>query len=361
MPVSAHPIVRARGAAVAWGWILVTLLTLVVVALAIAGACDPAFAQAGPFGVAAPEAGGAVPHNGVFGWIAARQSEFYRGLTAGLRQMRTNPHAGWWLIALSFAYGIFHAAGPGHGKAVITSYVLANHQTLKRGIVLSFISALLQGVVAVVVVCGSIAIFHFTALQLTDATMALEHTSAVAILVLGLWLVWTKIIVRFRAATVEASARGVAREEDVVDCVIGGGARPASASAALCGCGDAHVADPAMLQGPFDLRRALTTVAAVGIRPCTGALIVLVFASSQGLVEMGVVSVLAMALGTGITVAALAALAVMARGFALRIAGDDDVWSQRILRSAEIGGALMVLVMGVLLTGASFLGGGGAG
>jgi len=354
--VSARDRLRPFGRLVAKGAPLAVVAVTAMVVLAIFSAHDQALAQAGPFGVAAPEAGGAVPMNGFFGWIAARQSEFYRALTAGLRHMRSDPHAGWWLIVLSFVYGIFHAAGPGHGKAVITSYVLANHQTLKRGIVLSFVSALLQAVVAVVVVSGSIAVFHLTALQLTDATMALERTSALAILALGLWLVWVKILSRLRAPV--AAGAVVASEEGAVDCVIGGAAAM-PATAMQCGCGDSHVADPAMLQGPFDLRRALTTIGAVGIRPCTGALIVLVFASTQGLTAMGMVSVAAMALGTGITVAALATLAVMARGVALRIAGDDDVWAQRVLRAAEIGGALVVLMMGVLLAGASFYGGGG--
>ena len=68
-------------------------------------------------------------------------------------------------------------------------------------------------------------------------------------------------------------------------------------------------------------------------------------------------SVLAMAFGTGITVSVLAALAVTARSLALRLAGDDGTWSLRVLRGAEILGALIVLAMGVLLAGASFFGG----
>ena len=58
----------------------------------------------------------------------------------------------WTLLAISFAYGIFHAAGPGHGKAVISSYLVANQETARRGIVLSFASALMQSLVAVVIV-----------------------------------------------------------------------------------------------------------------------------------------------------------------------------------------------------------------
>ena len=58
--------------------------------------------------------------------------------------MRTDGSKMWLLVGLSFAYGIFHAAGPGHGKAVISSYMLANEVALRRGILLSFVSAFLQ-------------------------------------------------------------------------------------------------------------------------------------------------------------------------------------------------------------------------
>ncbi len=339
---------------------ILSVPAVVVAMVVLVAAIEPALAQAGPFGVGAPEVGGG-SHGGIFGWIAAQQSGFYKAMTGGLRAMRADPHAGWWLIAVAFAYGVFHAAGPGHGKAVITSYVLANNQTWKRGVFLSFVSALFQGAVAIVFVGVAITVFRLTSLQMTDATMVLERTSAMAILALGLWLGWTKIVapmvVAYRGAR---AAPAVAREEDVIDCAIGSPQRTPIA-AALCACGQSHGPDPSTLEGTFDLRRAFSAIVAVGMRPCTGALIVLVFAFAQGLVWAGMAAVTAMAIGTGLTVAVLATIAVTARGFALRIAGEEGPWPLRILRTAEIGGALMVLSMGILLTGAAFTGGGGAG
>ncbi len=333
-------------------------LALMVAALVLVAAAGPVLAQAGPFGVGAPEAGAGAPSSGIFAWVAARQNEFYRGLTAGLRAMRADPNAGFWLVAISFGYGVFHAAGPGHGKAVITSYVLANRETLKRGIALSMISALVQGLVAIAFVGLAVTVFRLTALQMTDATTAIERTSAAAILGLGLWLAWTKIaapvLASWRAAR---AAPATAVESGVVDLSIDTTGMSAARAAELCACGQTHVPDPAMLGGPFDLRKAVAAIAAVGIRPCTGALIVLVFAFAQNLHVAGILSVLAMALGTGITVSALAALAVTARSLALRLAGDDERWSLRVMRAAEVLGALIVLAMGVLLAGASFFGG----
>lgn len=330
------------------------LLAVALGLLAIATAA-PAFAQAGPFGVGNPELGASAPHGSIFAWIIHQQSVFYLALKSGLRAMKADPNAGWWMVVLSFAYGVFHAAGPGHGKAVITSYVLANDETLKRGIVLAFISAMVQGVMAIVLVGAAILIFNLTALQMTDATTALERASAAAILALGLWLVWTKIVEPIlRARRAARAAPAAASEADVVDCAIGG---DPAAFAASCACGVQHMPDPSLIKGPFDWKKALGAIAAVGIRPCTGALIVLVFAFAQRMPVAGMASVMAMALGTGTTVSALASLAVSARALALRIAGDEGPWPLRILRAAEVTGALLVLAAGTLLTGAAIWGG----
>src|SRR5271168_3630632 len=100
----------------------------------------------GPHSAAEPQAGGIV------GWILARQSEFYREISGSLRAAKADGSAVWGLLAISFAYGIFHAAGPGHGKTVISSYLVANQETARRGVVLSFVSALMQSLIAVLIV-----------------------------------------------------------------------------------------------------------------------------------------------------------------------------------------------------------------
>ncbi|MBN9021272.1 MAG: hypothetical protein J0H08_04090 [Rhizobiales bacterium] len=99
------------------------------------------------------------------------------------------------------------------------------------------------------------------------------------------------------------------------------------------------------------LLRAWSAIFAVGIRPCSGAIIILVFALSQGLLIAGVAATFVMALGTGLTVAVLAAIAVSARGFAFRVANADAGRGALVLRAVEIGGALAVLLFGLLLLG----------
>lgn len=112
-----------------------------------------------------------------------------------------------------------------------------------------------------------------------------------------------------------------------------------------------HAVGPADLKGNW--REQLGVVLAVGLRPCSGALVVMVFALSQGLLAAGIAAVLLMGLGTAITVAALATLAVTAKGLAGRIGGADSAVAHAIMWWAELIGALAVLGFGVLLLLAS--------
>jgi ABC-type nickel/cobalt efflux system permease component RcnA len=121
----------------------------------------------------------------------------------------------------------------------------------------------------------------------------------------------------------------------------------------------AHLPSPEQLKGDWSWRRALALAFAVGIRPCTGAILVLVFAIGQGLWWAGVFSTFAMALGTAMTVSALAALAVGSRELAKRLAGSSGStrWADRVQTAASLGGAALVLVLGAAFFVGSLAGG----
>lgn len=299
------------------------------------------------------------PFAGILNWIATQQREFYRAMTAALTEMKQDGSAIWLLAGLSFLYGILHAAGPGHGKAVISSYMLANEVELRRGIMLSFISAMLQAVTAIVIVSAAYLVLRGTSVKMSDATRFLEISSYVLVLCFGLWLLWTKL--RPRHAPVLAFA-GHGHHHDH-DHDHGHHHHDHGhdhhhhhhdhGDGEVCAtCGHAHAPDPALLRGEFGWRSALAAIAAVGLRPCTGALIVLSFAMLNGLVLGGVVSAFTMALGTGITVAALATLAVTAKNTALYFAGDG-ILGARLHRAIEIAGAAFIVLVGALLLSAA--------
>ncbi|MDH1304138.1 nickel/cobalt transporter [Achromobacter sp. GD03932] len=332
-------------------------VVLALLAVLLLGGAAAAAAQgAHPFGV--PEGGASVGGPGwlagFFGQVSVWQSHFYRQLTGAVRAWQAEGGAAWALIGLSFAYGVFHALGPGHGKAVISSYVLANRQTARNGALLALASALIQALVAIALVAVLALIFNATAATMNNATRWLELGSYALVTLLGMWLVWVKAIrplLRTRA--------GPAPAESMLDHGHGHEHSHHQHHDHDCGCGHAHVAAPAQVSGPLNWRRAATAILAVGLRPCSGALIVLVFALAQGFFLAGVASALAMGLGTGLTVAALACLAVAAGGAATRIGSRlSSAGAARLRYGVEALAALAVLLLGVMLLGGVIAGGG---
>ena len=112
-------------------------------------------------------------------------------------------------------------------------------------------------------------------------------------------------------------------------------------------CG--HIVDVSQIAQPMSWRKILAVVMSVGIRPCSGAVLVLVFALAQGLFWAGVASTFAMAFGTAITVSVLAALAIGSRNLALVLGGDNARWAEMVWIVCSIGGALLVMMIGLLL------------
>ncbi|MBN9035363.1 MAG: nickel/cobalt transporter [Rhizobiales bacterium] len=347
-------------------------------ALAMAGLVAAAHAQSS-LGIGTNEA--TLPSTGLFAhvlnWVNVEQQRFYRALAGALKSMRDGGGGLWLLIGLSFAYGVFHAAGPGHGKAVISSYMIANEVALRRGIVLSFVSALLQGVSAIVLMGLVYVVLAGTSLTMTDASRFLEIGSYALVTGFGAWLLWRKagrrLVALMRPAPMLAPA-GMPGVTAALFEAHGGDARTdagdAKASAPrrvlnvqcthpdigpgeICAeCGHSHAPDPSMLSGrDFDWRTAWTAIVAVGIRPCTGALIVLSFALLNGLIFGGVVSVLAMSIGTAITVSVLATLAVTAKNWALALTGSGS--GGALHAAIEIAGAALVFLLGALMLAAS--------
>ena len=291
-------------------------------------------------------------------WVLEKQAQFNRELAAAVRNLKSaSPlSATLMLAALSFAYGVLHAAGPGHGKAVISSYVLADGRTVRRGILLAFLAALIQALSALVVVGVLVLVLRSTGLQIRAMEAWLETASWALVALVGVWLLYYQLRSAFRPALAHAG-----HHHHHADHHHEHGAHTHAHSHAPHGhdhrhthgghddacevC--AHLPAAAELQGDWSWRRALALAFAVGVRPCTGAILVLVFAIGQGLLWAGVLSTFAMALGTAITVSVLAASAVGFREVAVRLAGaGSSKWADRVQLAAGLVGASLVLVLG---------------
>ncbi len=282
-----------------------------------------------------------------WGWIVATQARLNRELIAATRAVRGDSplDAALLVVAIAFGYGVLHAAGPGHGKAVISSYVLANEQTVRRGIALSFLAALFQACSAILFVGALLLIMRQTGLTMRLVETQLETLSWILIALVGIWM-----LVRQAAASGKsARSRTWISAERV---------RPSPSHThthgADCGCGHAHIPAPQALGGPWSWKNAVPIALAVGMRPCTGAILLLTFTAGQGLIWVGVVGSFAMALGTAITVSVLAAFAVSSRYWAMRLLGPDNIWSQRLGYAMGHLAALLVILLGVVGAVGSF-------
>ena len=329
---------------------------LATAGLLVAVLWDAAQAQT-PFGTAGAAA--AAPHlsGGPAGWLMAKQAAYYREFTGLIRAAKADGSAVYGLLGLSFTYGILHAAGPGHGKAVISSYLIANGESWRRGVALSFASALLQALAAVTIVGIAAILLGGTAKMMGDTLRVIEIASYLLVVAVGLRLTWIKAR-SFRAVlqTINqhspALAHGHAHDH-------ANDRAPHHAAAhhhdgpgdhaACASCGHAHGPAPRDLGGPGGWGRGVSAIFAAGLRPCSGAILVLVFALAQGLFWAGVASAFAMGLGTAITVAALATLAVGARSAAGRLAAGKQGYGLLVLRGLEAGAALAVVAAGLLL------------
>ena len=321
---------------------LTIFLAAAVIILMLDGTVNVLMAQ-NPFGGSRP---GAEPQmGGIVGWLLSKQSEFYREMSSTIRAAKSDGSAVWTLLAISFGYGIFHAAGPGHGKAVISSYLVANQETARRGIVLSFASALMQSLVAVVIVGICAWLLNATAKTMCGAEKAIEIVSYTLIAAFGARLVWTKGGGFMRALQAPQPAAVLAAAAHRHD--HGHGHDDHHHHDHHHGDGHSHGPVPSELAGPGGWRRGFGAIFAVGLRPCSGAILVLVFALAQRLFWAGIAATFVMGLGTAITVATIAVIAVSAKDLARRLSAGREGGGTLVMRGVEFGAAGLVLLFGV--------------
>lgn len=250
------------------------------------------------------------------------------------------------LLGLCFLYGVFHAVGPGHGKAVITAYALTSERIMWRGIGIALLAAFIQATTAIVLVYAVLLTLDGTTRLITRSVTIAEAASFLLIAAMGAYLLigGLRRLNRTRPAAAahrhdhdhahhdHADDHGHAHEHEDGH-----------------GHDHAHMPDPETLGRAHGLRDAIALSVAVGIRPCTGAILVLVFAYGLGLHAAGIVSAYAMGAGTGIAVAALVAVASLIRLPQSRAAASGRHWALRLEIALRILGGLAIAAIGLLL------------
>lgn len=259
-------------------------------------------------------------------WAAAGQREAQNAMAGALRRL----HAGEAgalaaLLGLAFSYGVFHAAGPGHGKVLIGGYGAATRVRMAPLAAISVAAALMQATVAVVLVHGGIVLLGWGRAQVEDtAERVLAPAGMAAIALIGAWLMWRgarglALVLRARPADLPAGlvpaagpvgghhhdhGHGHGHGHDTGH---GNGSRDCAV------CGHRHGPDPDEIARLTGWRDAALLVAAIGIRPCTGALFLLILTWRMGITGAGIAGAYVMALGTALVTIAVALLSVSAR------------------------------------------------
>ncbi|MCG5523554.1 nickel/cobalt transporter [Ectothiorhodospira haloalkaliphila] len=309
-------------------------------------------------------------------WTITQQRALHRQLADGMEALQDAPTAAnaGALILISFLYGIFHAAGPGHGKAVITTYLLTHRQHMRRALTLSFAAALMQGLTAIIAVATVLFVIGRTARDAMGQAPALEQASFALVALLGAWLMLRALrqLIRIARERRRRRAPTLSPAAGAAPVFMAGPSQsgtPAPLAPSMNGpsmnghaahhehgrhCGCAHHVDPSQAARADSVWAMLATVTAVGIRPCTGAILVLVVAHIMGLWTAGIAAVMAMSIGTAITVSILAIMAVQARALATRLSGGLGVKTQVAAHGVGLLGGMLILGMGLILLLGSF-------
>lgn len=237
------------------------------------------------------------------------------------------------VVGVCGLYGVIHAIGPGHGKLLIGGAALASRRTAYRMAGLGLAASMAQGATAIVLVYGGLGVFSVASRSIVGVSEGwLTATSYLAIAAVGGWILWRGA--RLAASLMQAPAD----------------ARVAAHGGCASGCRHAPTAQEA--EEANDWRQALALIASIGVRPCSGALIVLALSWRFDTLAVGLASVIAMAFGTGLVVAAVALAAVRLReAGGLTEASPLGRWG---FAAVQLGVGTAIVVISVSLAAAAF-------
>lgn len=270
----------------------------------------------------------------IVGQVVVIQTQLNRQMTATLRSAKTGD--AWWpgltIIALSFAYGVFHAAGPGHGKMVTTTYFLSRDAGWKQGVAMGSLIAAVQAVTAIVLVGSLTLILNLGPAAITQNGLVLEAVSYALIAGLG-----GLMCIRILQGRDDCCDHGGHDHHHYHD--------------------HTHHHDHAHHHHDHDHNHAITksrwqmiaSGIVVGLRPCTGSILVLLFTLANGLFLIGVASAFAMALGVALTISLIGLAAIGIRTGTQHLFTVSESTSGWLRRGVGLAGAALITLFGLLL------------
>jgi nickel/cobalt transporter (NicO) family protein len=265
----------------------------------------------------------------VLAWAVESQREAQNGIARGLRALRAGePAALGGFLAVCFAYGFFHAVGPGHGKMLIGGYGAARAVGAVKLSAVALASSLAQGATAVALVAAGLWLWRIGRQEMTDlADRLLAPLSFGAIALVGIWLALRGLRGLIRAGQAADHGHHHHHHHDAT-------------------CGHAHAPDAGALAQATGWRDIALLIGAVAIRPCTGALFVLILTAQMGIFAFGIAGTFAMALGTAsVTVGTAIAAVTLRRGVLAGMTDSAALARVQPLIEIVVGGLVAVLAI----------------
>ncbi|BFU59516.1 MULTISPECIES: zinc transporter permease subunit ZevB [Rodentibacter] len=294
------------------------------------------------------------------------QRVFNQFISVNLHQIKAHSDtAGFTLIVVSFLYGVIHALGPGHGKFIIAGYLSTHQSQLKTSMLLTFLSSLMQGLVAITATTIVVVILRLSSHYFQLSQLWLERVAFLLLFILGMrWIYqgirgWRKKnIVSHKLQIKSVQQFSLLKQSAVKNPRVFAPIK----STASCSCGHQHLPSDSQLRQANDWKAKSLVILSIGMRPCSGAIFVLFFAYMLDLYWWGVVATLAMALGTGLMLSAFALLVRYIRSHAIKLAQwyRSPTWVEKSdVMLKCIAGAIMVFFALSLLYGTTLSATGG--
>ncbi|MDV6254265.1 nickel/cobalt transporter [Vibrio sp. EA2] len=285
--------------------------------------------------------------------------------------------AGGYLVGVSFLYGMLHSLGPGHGKVIVTTYLATHPTKVKNSLLLTTFSALCQALVAIALVSILLWGFNSSMRVVNQQANFFVSLSFALVVMLGCLICWkaarklyrtmrpVKIkFVRMTPLTIKAGSdqsllgnkNGVYPLTQRAPLVM---SNQQKTNMEICGCGHQHVASAKAINNAANWREYVGIVVSIGIRPCTGAIMVLLFANMVGLYWMGVASAIVMAIGTAFTTSIIAVMTLTSKQLVKRYLtaskrNTNPNWVYVGYFLQFIGGVLLIMLGLILIGGQSY-------
>ncbi|WP_435532911.1 nickel/cobalt transporter [Vibrio marisflavi] len=296
------------------------------------------------------------------------QREINMQLTDLLYQAKAHSvSAGLYLAGFSFLYGALHSIGPGHGKMIVTTYLATHPTKVKVSLVLTILSAFLQAIVAIVLVSVLLMAFNSTMREVNSEANRFISLSFYAMSILGAIIVYRsskQLWQRFKPQTTKLAVdNGPFQSFSKIEA--GNDNKQLGLQApnlglsnkhvhqhdanGKCGCGHTHFASAEAINKASTMREYIGIIVSIGIRPCTGAILALLFANVVSAYWLGVVSAFVMSIGTALTTSTIALMTISGKKVVSKYLGaSTHSTSTGAVILQFIGGSLLIL-FGVLL------------